>query len=896
MVSSNAARFKNMDVATIKRIQTTRSREHIVMTAAHVDAHASFAVAVECTTSNRNMPLVRVFAALVVVLALSPLSASQIQLRMRFPASSRFVTAHGRRAWAGGYANSGLELWAGALQLASDVHVEFRRSGDVSSIPGTQVFSSMEVDPARLVRTYTGPDFSVDEQVWVPLNATAALIRYTVRSGRPLQVIVRFRPSLDLMWPAALGGQEITWDARHSGYLLTDSGRQFAAMVLVPGATEHDEPLNSARTLPQNDELAVALSPDSPTILFARMDPSAANREKDIALTRQLLQSAAWQQESEKHYQDVLNAHLQIDTPDEELNRTLAWAQVMLDQAWLCNDQLGCAFVGGFGPSRRNRRPQYAWFFAGDGMLDLQAAMAEGDLQRAREEIQFIARYQDPKTGMIWHELSQSAPYLDWRGKYPYMFVHADLTYPYISTVAAYVRQANDRDLLQVLWPSVQKAFEYGKSLIAADGLPRIPEGKQGSDEQDPLTDELGLSASWVAACTDYAHLAGVMGQAQAAQQAQELAQRARASFNQRYWDAGRNFPIQAYGRNGQPVQDRGLGAIDAIPQHLFNDSQTAQVLDAIASWRFQSDWGTRSVAMGEPGFDPTAYAHGSVWGLATAEVAQAYWTAHQPDIAWQVWRTLVPWSTLDSPGHMHEVLAGDTYHAQLESVPEQTWSSASFLSTAVHGIFGLDVDQERGLLTIASHLPTDWDHASLKGVQVGDSKLNFEFQQQSGRLRLRIENEGASLHLSFAPRLPLGAKLENATACGHRAIPRLQAYEADTHAAMDFALPHGSCDVTLQFREALALLMPAPHPSLGQSSTAMKLTSARMKENKLELGLDFVASQENKLQIRSARPIAHATHANVRRLSSDLYEVAVLPSDDSQNYQHVQVIVSLGK
>ncbi|MGA8028472.1 MAG: hypothetical protein WB992_15110 [Bryobacteraceae bacterium] len=598
-------------------------------------------------------------------------------MAMNFAQQTHFLSVHGRRAWAGGYANAGLEIWAGALQIADNVHPEFRRSGDVTSISGKQIVSAISVDPSHFSRTYLGPDFSVEEQVWVPLDKPAVLIRYTVRSVHSVQVIVRFHPSLNLMWPAAVGGQEARWDNAQSGYVLTEPSKTFAAALLAPGLTAHDELLNTTRPLKQSDELAMALDEKSPQVLFARLKTGAEEgSELDFRSAQGLLTSEQWKQDSRKHHGDVLASAVQIDTPDEDLNRALAWAEIALDQAWICTDKLGCAYVGGFGPSRRSRRPQYAWYFAGDGMISTHAALAAGDYEHARDEIRFIAKYQDSNSGMIWHELSQSAPYLDWRGKYPYLFVHADVTYSYIPAVAEYVRTTNDRAFLREIWPSVEKAFSYCRKLIDADGLPEIPAGKLGMDEQNPMRDELGLSADWILACQEYATLAALIGDGNAAQQAQVLAQKAKASFANRYWDPQRNFAIQGHQRNGQPMEGRGLRPIEAVEHHLFNDTQSEQLLAGIASWRFQSDWGTRSVAEDDPGYDPAGYAHGSVWALGTADVAQAFWAMHRPDVAWQIWRRLIPWSTLDSPGHMDEVLAGDTYHPQTESVPEQTWSS----------------------------------------------------------------------------------------------------------------------------------------------------------------------------------------------------------------------------
>ena len=39
----------------------------------------------------------------------------------------------------------------------------------------------------------------------------------------------------------------------------------------------------------------------------------------------------------------------------------------------------------------------------------MDGLVATGEYERARAELEFILKYQDRKTGMIWHELSQSA-------------------------------------------------------------------------------------------------------------------------------------------------------------------------------------------------------------------------------------------------------------------------------------------------------------------------------------------------------------------------------------------------------------------------------------------------------------------------------------------------------
>ncbi|MEP6601380.1 MAG: hypothetical protein ABJB49_06160, partial [Nitrospirota bacterium] len=78
---------------------------------------------------------------------------------------------------------------------------------------------------------------------------------------------------------------------------------------------------------------------------------------------------------------------------------------------------------------------------------------------------------------------------------------------------------------------------------------------------------------------------------------------------------------------------------------------------------------------------------------MGTANAVMAFHDAGRPAVATALWRDLVPWFGLDAPGHAHEVLRGDAFVPERESVPDQTWSSAAFLSSAVSGMLGLHLE-----------------------------------------------------------------------------------------------------------------------------------------------------------------------------------------------------------
>jgi hypothetical protein len=570
-----------------------------------------------------------------------------------------------------------------------------------------------------------------------------------------------------------------------------------------------------------------------------------------------------------------------------------------LDQAWVCNPYLGCGLVAGYGPSRGARRPQYAWFFAGDAMVAVQALLSAGEYDRARAALDFIAKYQDPKTGMIWHEMSQSAGLIDWVGKYPYMFVHVDISFQYLNTVAEYVATSGDKSYLQGHWASVQAAYRYCESLIdPQDGLPHIPVGKEGGDEQDRMSDALTLSSSWIQAANSFSEMATWMSDANGAAEASKASRKARESAANRYWDPQQKFWIDGFSPSGKEILNRSGNGDVVITQHLFGKPQEQSLLDELASPNFQTDWGTRSTSTASSVFDPDSYAKGSVWAVGTAASATAFWDGHRPATAFAIWSGLIPWCSLDSLGHMDEVLAGDYYHEQTESVPEQTWSSASFFHTAVGGMLGLQVDGVKRRVVFAPHIPADWNTATVRNIRLAKAKIDFAWTRTSDGSALEAVNSGDSIHLVYSPELPLGSTLKGARRNGQPIHARLEEHDQDAHATVDVELPHGTSHITLAYSGGVSLVLPRVQPRIGDSSHAMKLIDLKLSGSTYTVDTQVDPSQSSNFQLRTDRKVVAVHGATWKAMSPEIYEITVPPSETShspERYRAVEIVVDLG-
>ncbi len=805
----------------------------------------------------------------------------------------RFIAAHGRRALISGYASSGLEVWAYPFEILNNYRVSFHFARTTTPIDGPSILRRVTYNLDSITRVYLGPDFIVRETLFVPLNEPGAILTYFVQSASPLLIDVHATPVLNLMWPAGIGGQSTTWNSSLSAFVISEASGRYSALVGSPDILAHDELGNSTTQGSNGPPLGFTLRPsDSGTAsVYIALNPpgstSSPSLFQSLIIHRQTLY-----QEYDQHVSDLISTTITVTTPDAQVNQAIAWSELALDQAWVCNPDLGCGYVAGYGPSRGARRPQYDWFFAGDGLIIADASATVGNFSQARNELEFILRYQDKKTGMIWHELSQSAGFLDWTGKYPYMYVHVDITFQFLSSLARYVEITGDIQFAEDHWSVIAAAYRYCESLIdPATALPRIPSNKEGGNEQDRLSDDLGLSVSWVGATSAFQLLARLTGHANDAVVALVSNRRARASIPSRYWDSQNSFWISGHAGNGSAVTERRIAPSEAISMDLFTPEQNKLLLQQLATASFQTDWGSRGVAAGSQGFDPTSYAKGSVSALGTADLANTFWSEHRSTQAFALWNSLLPWISLDSLGHLHEVLAGNAYRPQEESVPEQTWSSAGFVASSIHGLLGLQVDGLKQTIIFAPRLPSTWHDLSVAHVPLSGAKLSFALHQSNTDLELKIDNPGVPFLLNFSPTLPLGTRVDNVEV-NHRAIRITVTQDLpDTVADVRCEIRHGTTEVHMTLRGGLYLIPSDPQPLLGDPSHDIRIIDARLTGDALKITADIPTDHAATLDISTPWTIISSTNAKVETVAPQLIRVTFQAPGNSSVVDHTQRI-----
>lgn len=310
-------------------------------------------------------------------------------------------------------------------------------------------------------------------------------------------------------------------------------------------------------------------------------------------------------------------------------------------------------------------------------------------------------------------------------------------------------------------------------------------------------------------------------------------------------------------------------------------------MLDALSGSAFQTDWGTRSLAADSPEYDPNSYAKGSVSALHTAETADAFWNAHRPLNAWQIWSGLIPWTTTSSPGYMEEVLSGAVFQPEVESVPQQTWSSAAFLSAAVSGLLGVTVDAPANRLIIAPHRFPEGGVVSIAHLRAAGALVSASIHWQGESIEATLTNDGKPIHLELAAEIPLGASHLNALINGKRIAGSIESWREERQARIDFLLVHGITRCRFQYSGGVWIEVPRSQPLPGAVSHQLRIRNIELNRMELMVKADIPEGVESSLSVETPWRVAAVDGGSATALSPTRTEIRFKPAVPLAGLEH---------
>ena len=693
-----------------------------------------------------------------------PIGASPIGLRGD-ARPRQYLGVLGRKAAWLGTETGEAELWVHPLKLANGFRLDFKIPEYDAPVRGADLARRVDVRPEVTTITYSHATFTVREHILAPLDEPGLLVLLEVDTYRPLDVVVSFRSVFQDAWPGAFGGQYVFWDDDTRAFVLSESRQIQNAFIGSPWARSGTS--HAAHALP-----------DAPSQFVIPVDPRRASGEyvpiaivaakaprEDVKETyRSLITRARPLYEARlAHAERLRSAAPSLVSPDPRLDLALEWAKVNLDEQTVCNPDLGCGLVAGFGPSGESLRPGFGWFFGGDAAINSFAMSLVGQGAGVAEGLRFLAKYQRPD-GKIPHEISQSAARIPWFTDFPYAYYHADTTPYWLVALWRYWRATGDLGFVREMWPAAAKAWAFcraadtdGDGLMenTAAGLGAIEVGAIGED----IHEDVYLAAVGAKAAEAVAEMARAQGESALALQADKVRAQAVRTLDERYWLEAAGHHAFGILRSGRTNDTLTVWPATAVALGVLEGPRAQRTMAALASHRITADWGARMLSRDSPLYDPTHYNMGAVWPFVTGFVAWGHYNEGRSYAGYPLLDALARLGFDFARGRHPELLSGAYYRPLDTAVPQQFFATSMLVTPLVAGLLGFEPDAPHGRARLAPAFPPQWDRLEVKRLGVGATLLDAELRRGPGRVEATLRATGPPVDVTFDPRLPLGAR-----------------------------------------------------------------------------------------------------------------------------------------
>lgn len=792
----------------------------------------------------------------------------------------QYLGVIGRQAAWLGEETGAAELWAHPFKLADDFALAFKIPDYIEPIRGADVARTVEVRPELTTITYSHATFTVREHILAPLDQPGLLVLLDVQAIRPLEVIATFRMVFQYAWPGAFGGQYTYWDDDLKAFVLSESRRQNNAAIGSPWAgTASSHPAHAL--------------PDAPNTFTIPIDPARAAREfvpiaivggtmpRDTVLAwyRRLITNAERLYRERRTYDSTMLAETTtLETPDQRLNLAFQWSKVDLDEQQVCNPDLGCGLVAGWGPSGKSTRPGFGWFFGGDAAINSFAMDGTGQWAPVAQGLRFLAKYQRAD-GKIPHEISQAAGRIPWFTDFPYAYYHADTTPFWLVAVWRYWKASGDRQVVRDLWPAIQKAYAWclttetdGDGIIenTTGGLGAIEVGALGED----IHQDVYLAGVWIQSLRAVTELAHAMGADSLSAGAAKLREKALTTLNEKYWREADGYYAFGILRSGRTNDNLTMWPATAESFGLLRPERAERMMARLASDVISTDWGARPLSSQSPLYDPMHYNNGAVWPFVTGFVSWGQYRARRPWSGYPLIDALSQMTFDWARGRHPELLSGAFYRPLDTAVPHQFFATSMLLSPVLSGLLGWEPDAAGAQARLAPQLPPSWNRVTVRHLRVGSSNLTAQIERAAGHATVTL-SATAPLAVDFVQSLPAGTRSARATLEGKPVEAGPEPGVHDETVAVQAHL--GAQPQKIEFTWTGGLEVEPPRTALtpGQPSTGLRVLDFRATDAGWTLVVEGTAARRYEIGLVGER-LARVEGADVSRREADVTTLAV--------------------
>ncbi|KVN68053.1 amylo-alpha-1,6-glucosidase [Burkholderia ubonensis] len=394
-------------------------------------------------------------------------------------------------------------------------------------------------------------------------------------------------------------------------------------------------------------------------------------------------------------------------------------------------------------------------------MLWLQPSLARGVLRfLAAHQARETSAFRDAEPGKIMHEFRKSE--MAATGEVPFALYYGgvDTTPLFVVLAGAYVEHTGDDALIDELWPALDRAIQW-----VSDKCDRNPYGlldyqrtserglaNQGwKDSHDSVfhadgrfpDGPIALVEVQAYACAAFDAMSACSQRRGHAADATRYALRARTLREQveaLFWMPDANFYGIALDGHGELCRVLASNAGHLLAFGLPDPARGAAVADALGSTLFQTGWGVRTLAAGQPRFNPMAYHNGSVWPHDNALAARGLARYGDKAAVLNLLRSLFE-AAVSFEMRLPELFCGfprrrgEPPTAYPVACLPQAWAAgAPFMM--LQACLGVSVDAARHEVRVERPaLPEGVDWLRIDDLRVGDDSVSLTFRRVDGQV-----------------------------------------------------------------------------------------------------------------------------------------------------------------
>jgi glycogen debranching enzyme len=304
--------------------------------------------------------------------------------------------------------------------------------------------------------------------------------------------------------------------------------------------------------------------------------------------------------------------------------------------------------------------PWYSTTFGRDGILTALEYLWV-DPAPARGVLSFLAATQateleperDAEPGKILHEARASEMANTREIPFGRYYGTVDATPLFLVLAAAYWRRTGDSALVRSIWPNILAALRWIDTYGDVDGdgfVEYARKSKEGltqqgwKDSQDSVFHSDGTMAEApIALCEvqgyvyqgkrTLAEVARHFGETELADRLLSEADTLRQRFQAAFWCEDLGMYAIALDGQKQPCRVLASNAGHCLWSGIASQEHAQRIVEQLGGPAFFSGWGIRTIAQGQPRYNPMSYHNGSIWphdnALAAAGMAH-YWYTEQ--------------------------------------------------------------------------------------------------------------------------------------------------------------------------------------------------------------------------------------------------------------------------